>query len=153
LTARHVVGRVSPTVTNFTIFSLSGLVLFAIGLPEAPVAQLVAAPRSVWLGILVMALLSSVIAGQLFLTGVRIVGVSRAVTFVYLVPVLTAVLAAVSLGERFTAAQALGGAAVLLGVALASRADREAATESERAAPSAVVGVERAEGPEAPRAV
>jgi drug/metabolite transporter (DMT)-like permease len=88
LASRHVVGRLSPTVTNCTIFSLSGLVLFAVGLPEAPVAQLVAAPMSVWLGILVMAVLSSVIAGQLFLTGVRIVGVSRAVTFVYLVPVL-----------------------------------------------------------------
>jgi drug/metabolite transporter (DMT)-like permease len=123
LTARRVVGLLSPAVTNATIYSLSGLVLLAVGLSESPAAQLAAAPATVWLGIVVMALLSSVAAGQLFLSGVRAVGVSRAVVFIYLVPVLTAVLAAIALGERFVAAQAIGGAAVLLGVALASRAD------------------------------
>jgi drug/metabolite transporter (DMT)-like permease len=123
LTSRHVVGVLSPSVTNATIYSLSGLALLVIGLPEAPVAQLAAAPATAWVGIVVMAVLSSVIAGQLFLSGVRSVGVSRAVVFIYLVPVLTAVLAAVSLDERFTAPQALGGVAVLLGVALASRSD------------------------------
>jgi len=123
LSSRHVVGRLSPTVTNFTIYSLSGLALLAVSLPEAPLAQLAAAPPTAWVGIAVMAVLSSVIAGQLFLTGVRAVGVSRAVIFIYLVPVLTAALASVSLGERFGASQALGGVAVLIGVALASRAD------------------------------
>lgn len=123
LTSRHVVGVVSPAVTNATIYSLSGLALLAVGLSESPVAQLAAAPATAWVGIVVMAVLSSVIAGQLFLSGVRSVGVSRAVIFIYLVPVLTAVLAAVSLGERFAASQALGGVAVLLGVALASRAE------------------------------
>jgi drug/metabolite transporter (DMT)-like permease len=63
-----------------------------------------------------MALLSSVIAGQLFLTGIRQVGVARTVVFVYLVPVLTALASAVVLGERLHAAQAVGGVAVLAGV-------------------------------------
>jgi drug/metabolite transporter (DMT)-like permease len=67
-----------------------------------------------------MAVLSSVVAGQLFLMGVRTLGVSRSVAFVYLVPVLTAALSATLLHERFSAAQGLGGAAVLLGLYLSS---------------------------------
>jgi drug/metabolite transporter (DMT)-like permease len=38
------------------------------------------------------------------------------VVFVYLVPVLTALMSAALLGERFEAAQGVGGAAVLAGV-------------------------------------
>jgi drug/metabolite transporter (DMT)-like permease len=123
LTSRRVVGLLSPAVTNATIFSLSGLVLLVVGLPESPLDQLAAAPLGTWAGIVVMAMLSSVLAGQFFLSGVRAVGVSRAVIFIYIVPVLTAVLAAITLDERFTPPQALGGVAVLIGVALASRAD------------------------------
>jgi drug/metabolite transporter (DMT)-like permease len=67
-----------------------------------------------------MALLSSVVAGQLFLIGVRAAGVARAVVFVYLVPVLTALLAAMVLGESFSLAQAAGGTAVLAGLWLAT---------------------------------
>src|SRR5205823_999263 len=67
-------------------------------------------------GIVLMALLSSVMAGQLFLVGVRTVGVGRTVVFVYLVPVLTAVLSATILGEPFRVAQVVGGSAVLGGV-------------------------------------
>jgi len=69
-----------------------------------------------------MALLSSVIAGQFFLIGVRTVGVSRTVVFVYLVPVLTALMSATLLGEAFHLAQAVGGGAVLAGVYWTTRA-------------------------------
>jgi drug/metabolite transporter (DMT)-like permease len=124
LASRRVVGLVSPSVINSVVYSISGLVLFVIGFSEAPVAQLVGAPLSIWLGIFAMAVVSSVIAGQFFLSGVRAVGVSRAVVFVYLVPVLTAVLASLVLDERFTGAQAIGGVSVLAGVALASRTER-----------------------------
>lgn len=124
LASRRVVGLVSPSVINSVVYSISGLALYAIGFSEAPVAQLASASVSIWLGIFAMAMVSSVIAGQFFLSGVRVVGVSRAVVFVYLVPVLTAVLASIVLDERFTAGQAIGGFAVLLGVALASRTDR-----------------------------
>ena len=68
-----------------------------------------------------MAVFSSVMAGQFFLMGMRSVGVSRTVVFVYFVPVLTAALSALFLGERFEAAQAIGGATVLAGVYLTTR--------------------------------
>ena len=66
-----------------------------------------------------MAVLSSVVAGQLFLVGVRTVGVARTVVFVYLVPVLTAVLSAL-LPRRAADARpgASAAAAVLAGVAV-----------------------------------
>jgi len=53
---------------------------------------------------------------------VRTLGVSRTVVFVYLVPVLTAVMSTMLLGERFEAAQGVGGAAVLAGLYWSTRA-------------------------------
>jgi drug/metabolite transporter (DMT)-like permease len=68
-----------------------------------------------------MAILSSVMAGQCFLNGVRTVGVSRAVVFVYLSPVVTAALSTVLLREPIHAAQAVGALAVLAGVYVTTR--------------------------------
>src|SRR2546426_637449 len=56
------------------------------------------------------------VSALLFLVGVRTVGVGRTVVFVYLVPVLPAVLSATILGEPFRVAQVVGGSAVLGGV-------------------------------------
>ena len=75
-----------------------------------------AASTSAITAVVVMAALSSALAGQLFLVGVRAVGVTRAAIFVNLVPALTAGLAAVVLDERIELAQVIGGAAVLAGV-------------------------------------
>jgi drug/metabolite transporter (DMT)-like permease len=114
--SRSVVHQLSPSFTNCVIYGVGGFALYLLGRSEAPLAQFVAATPSAVGGILIMALLSSVMAGQLFLVGVRTVGVSRTVVFVYLVPVLTAGLSAVLLGEQLQVAQAVGGAAVLAGV-------------------------------------
>jgi drug/metabolite transporter (DMT)-like permease len=116
LAARGVVAHLSPAFTNFLIYGAGSVALYTLGLADHPVAQLAAASPTAVGSILVMALLSSVVAGQLFLIGVRTVGVSRTVVFVYLVPVLTAFASAVFLGERLAVAQAFGGAAVLAGV-------------------------------------
>jgi len=53
---------------------------------------------------------------------VRTVGVGRTVVFVYLVPVLTALMSTTLLGEQFLPAQAVGGATVLAGVYWTTRA-------------------------------
>jgi drug/metabolite transporter (DMT)-like permease len=122
LTSRRVVGRLTPAFTNCVIYTLGGIVLAILGLREHPWLQLAAATPTAISGIALMALLSSVIAGQFFLIGVRTVGVSRTVVFVYLVPVLTALLSATLLGEEFHVAQAVGGGAVLAGVYWTTRA-------------------------------
>jgi drug/metabolite transporter (DMT)-like permease len=122
LTSRRVVGHLTPAFTNCVIYALGGVVLYVIGRGEHPVAQLVSATPTALAGVAIMAVLSSVIAGQFFLVGVRTVGVGRTVVFVYLVPVLTALLATALLGERFFFAQAVGGATVLAGVYWTTRA-------------------------------
>jgi drug/metabolite transporter (DMT)-like permease len=80
------------------------------------VRQIVTVSPSVLASVVIMAALSSALAGQLFLVGVHAVGVTRAAIFVNFVPVLTAALAALLLGERIEPAQAAGGVAVLAGV-------------------------------------
>jgi len=121
LASRPVVGHIAPSLANFLVYAGGGIGLYLLGRGESPGSQLAGASTVAIGGILAMAILSSVIAGQLFLIGVQQAGVGRAVIFVYLVPVLTALLSAAVLGETVTASQVTGGAAVLLGVYAATR--------------------------------
>ena len=121
LTSRGVVGRLTPAFTNCVIYAVGGVALYLLGMGQRPWAQMVAATPTALTGILLMAVLSSVMAGQFFLVGVRTVGVSRTVVFVYLVPVVTALLSVGLLGERLGLSQAVGGTAVLAGVVWTTR--------------------------------
>lgn len=116
LVSRGVVGRLTPPFTNCVIYAIGAVALYALGLHQHPWAQLMAATPLTIASVLTMAVLSSVVAGHLFLVGIRTVGVNRTVVFIYVVPVLTALLSAILLHERFETAQAVGGAAVLAGV-------------------------------------
>jgi drug/metabolite transporter (DMT)-like permease len=118
--SRPVVGQLAPSLVNCVVYGGGFVALLALSAGEDPVGQLVRATPPAVAGIAAMALLSSVLAGQLFLIGVRAAGVARAVVFVYLVPVLTALLAVALLGEPFSGAQAAGGSAVLAGLWLAT---------------------------------
>ncbi len=123
LTSRLVVDRVPASTVNLAVFAGGAVALFVLGAAEDPVAQLAAATGTALVALCAMALLSSVIAGQLFLLGVRDAGVGRAVVFIYLVPVLTALLSVLLLGEDLSAAQLFGGTAVLAGLLLTTRSD------------------------------
>jgi len=122
LASRRVVTHLTPAFTNSLVYAVGGVALYLLALPEHPWAQLHAASATAIGGVVGMALGSSVLSGQFFLMGVRTLGVSRAVVFVYLMPVLTAVLSHLLLGEEFHAAQAIGGGAVLAGVYWSTRA-------------------------------
>jgi drug/metabolite transporter (DMT)-like permease len=122
LASRHVVLRLSPAFTNSVVYVVGGLALCILALPEHPWMQVRAASMSAIAGVVIMAVGASVFSGQFFLMGVRTLGVSRAVVFIYLMPVLTAVLSVLLLGERFGPAQLLGGGAVLAGVYWSTRA-------------------------------
>jgi drug/metabolite transporter (DMT)-like permease len=121
LTSRLVVDRVPASMVNLAVFAGGAVALFVLGASEGPLVQLASATLPALVALCTMALLSSVVAGQLFLVGVRDAGVGRAVVFIYLVPVLTALLSVLLLGETLSDAQAVGGAAVLLGLLLATR--------------------------------
>jgi len=114
--SRSVVARVKPAPINFVVYGVGALALFGLAYGEQPVRQMMAASPSGVASVVIMAALSSALAGQLFLIGVYTVGVTRAAIFVNFVPVLTAALAAALLGERIDAGQAVGGVAVLAGV-------------------------------------
>ncbi len=114
--ARSIVARAKPAQINFVVYAVGAVALFGLAHTEQPVRQMMTASASAIIAVVIMAALSSALAGQLFLIGVRAVGVTRAAIFVNFVPVLTAALAALLLGERIEAAQAVGGAAVLAGV-------------------------------------
>ena len=122
LASRHVVVGLRPAFTNSLVYVMGGLTLSLLALPEHPWLQLRAASASAVAGVVIMAVGASVFSGQFFLMGVRTLGVSRAVVFIYLMPVLTAVLSVVLLGERFEPTQLLGGGAVLAGVYWSTRA-------------------------------
>lgn len=121
LCSRTVVARVPHALTNALCFGIGSLITLLLAIPEAPFAQLGAASPLALGGLAAMVLLSSVFAGQLFLVGVRAVGIGRTVVFVYLVPVLTALLAALFLGEPLLRSQVVGGALVLAGVWITTR--------------------------------
>lgn len=121
LASRSTMTRMTPAVANAVIYLAGCIALGLLSVPDGPLGQLLHASNSARWGIVAMALLSSVVAGQLFLVGVRTLGVSRTVVFVYMVPVLTAGLSAVFLGDHFAAPQAVGGTAVLAGVYLSAQ--------------------------------
>jgi drug/metabolite transporter (DMT)-like permease len=121
LASRSAVAYLPSSLINLVVYGAGAGAFALLGHTEDPVAQIGRATAPMLLALLVMAGLSSVLAGQLFLAGVRAVGVGRSVVFVYLVPVVTAALSTTFLDERLEAAQALGGAAVLFGVWQATR--------------------------------
>lgn len=74
-----------------------------------------------WAGIAYIVVLPSLLANLLYNRGVEIIGASRAGVFMHLVPMFTAVLAMVFLGEQPAPFHALGFALILAGVWLGSR--------------------------------
>lgn len=116
IASRRVVHVLSAGFTNTFIYAIGGCVLALLSGPANLTSQLSHASTAAWIGLLAMAVLSSAFAGQLFLYGVRVVGVNRTVLFIYLTPVLTAFASVLWLGESLTLAHLAGGAAVLFGV-------------------------------------
>jgi drug/metabolite transporter (DMT)-like permease len=115
LAARGVAGRLAPSFVNSIVYGVGALALLAIG-GRNPWPELRAASPQALAAIFVMGAIASALAGQCFLYGVRVLGVGRTVVFIYLVPVLTAALSVLLLGERLALAQVAGGAAVLGGL-------------------------------------
>ncbi len=115
---RTVVGLPTPLINTF-IYGVGGSVLFALALPERPVAQLAAASNVGLGGLLFLAIVPSVLSGHVYLHAMRVLGVSRTVPFVYCVPFVTATLASLILGEELNLYQAAGGAFIFSGLLLA----------------------------------
>jgi drug/metabolite transporter (DMT)-like permease len=125
LASRGVVAHVPHALINTLVYGLGCTALFALAAPQHPLAQIEHASPAALGSLIAMVALSSVLAGQLFLYGVHTVGVGRTVVFVYIVPVLTALASSALLGEPLLRPQIIGGAAVLVGVYVATRTPGE----------------------------
>jgi drug/metabolite transporter (DMT)-like permease len=76
-------------------------------------------------GFLYVGIVAGVAAFLSWSAGIGRLGAARGAIFLNLIPVFTAAIAVLALGERLVAAQALGGLLVLLGVSLVSYVRRE----------------------------
>lgn len=121
LASRAVVVRLPHMFTNGIVCGVGGLALAIMAAGEGPLRQMLALSGTALACLTLMVLLSSVVAGALFLHGVGVLGVSRAVLFIYLVPPLTVLISLVLPGEPVGAAQLAGGALALGGVYWATR--------------------------------
>ncbi len=121
LASRGVAVRLPHVFTNGLIYGIGGVVLCVVAADEAPLHQLINLSSAAFASLAMMAIVSSVLAGLLFLQGVRVLGVNRTVIFIYLVPVLTALLSVILLGEPLQVPQLLGGALALSGIYFATK--------------------------------
>jgi drug/metabolite transporter (DMT)-like permease len=120
--------RDRPNMPGAAFFTLLALISAITSLPMA-VAEAAVSGFSwpTWQGLLVtlyVAIFPSCLAQLCFLRAVDLIGPGRTGVFVNLVPVFTAILAVVLIGERFAAFHAVALALVIGGIWLAQRAPR-----------------------------
>ena len=120
LASRRAVVLLPNSVANLVSYGFGAIFSLLAAASQHPFAQLATASPTVLAALLFMALGGSVVAGQLFLHAVHAVGVGRTAVFIYLIPVQTALLSVLLLGEPLLVSQVIGGAAVLAGVCVAT---------------------------------
>lgn len=113
--------RALPTLPLFAVIaSVGALTLVPPMLYEAIALNAVPATPQAWLNILMLAIIPSVGAYGVYQICVKEVGPSITGVFMYFMPVYSAALAALTLGEAFLIYHVIGLVLVLGGVALAS---------------------------------
>jgi drug/metabolite transporter (DMT)-like permease len=113
--------RALPTLPLFAVIaSVGALTLVPPMLYEAVALNAVPATSRAWMNILMLAIIPSVGAYGVYQICVKEVGPSITGVFMYFMPVYSAALAALTLGEAFLAYHVVGLVLVLGGVALAS---------------------------------
>jgi drug/metabolite transporter (DMT)-like permease len=95
-------------------------------------------PSAAWPGLLGIGFASTFLAIQAFYAGARRIGAAQAALVSTVEPVFIITLAALLLGERFTAVQLAGGALIIAGVLLAQTAREGTAEEPLRPIPADV---------------
>ncbi len=133
---KRVLRRVTPLASTaravyWGVFFLTVLLLARDG-PGFVVGILATVGPKELLSLLYLALVCTVFGFVSWYRGLKVTDVSGAAAFLNLVPISTLVIAAVTLGERPTAGQLLGGALVIGGVLLVGYADAARRAERER---------------------
>ncbi|MBB5015983.1 DMT family transporter [Rehaibacterium terrae] len=115
--AKRTVAGVPPLLIAFAALSISTLIL----LPPTVMTWPARTPgAAAWLSAIALGVASTGLANLLYYRLLERIGPARAITVTYLIPVFGVSWGALFLGEAITATMLLGGAVVLLGVALAN---------------------------------
>ncbi|MFN8484726.1 MAG: DMT family transporter [Anaerolineae bacterium] len=116
--SRPFLHRYSPLKLTALTMVLGTWPLYLIALPSAMQQNWAAVTPVAWGSLLYSAFFAIVVAYIIWYVSVHRVGSARTSVYSNLTPVVALILASVLLGERITAVQLVGGAVVLLGIAL-----------------------------------
>lgn len=100
---------------------VGAMLLLIVALLTEPVHEVLLMPAKGWAALLFIGVFVSAMSYIWYYQGISAIGASRASIFINLVPVFTAIIAWLSLGEVPHQAQFVGGAVVLLGLWLVNR--------------------------------
>jgi drug/metabolite transporter (DMT)-like permease len=118
-------GALSPLATLTIVSVLAVPPLGVIGGYELMSRPIGTITPTVVLGLGYISVLASVAAFMAWSVGIKGIGAARGSIFLNLIPVFTAVIAVLTLGERIGLVQLIGGSLVIGGVTLASLRDRK----------------------------
>ncbi|MGH9789240.1 MAG: DMT family transporter [Candidatus Acidiferrales bacterium] len=118
---KKVAGRYDTLSLNTYMYLFGGAAVFVFTAREVQSQNWLAISWEGWLGALYMAAFASVLGYLIFYYALTKISASRVIAFSYLQPVLATLLSVLLLGDRVTTHLLVGGALVLVGVALAER--------------------------------
>ena len=121
LLGRTATRRFTPVGATFYATVTATILLLPLAILEHGWGTLLHAPSAAVIGLLYLAIVGTVVSFVFLFEGINQIGVTRAASFVLLIPVFGVSLAALVLGERVSVMTLAGGALVLLGLWLVQR--------------------------------
>jgi drug/metabolite transporter (DMT)-like permease len=115
---KKVLQRYSNQVATSCAFLLGTLFLIPFAISEGQLNTLVDSSRLTWLSVAFLAIPCSVVAYILWNRMIRVTDVTKVLVSLYAIPIPTAILSYVFLGEMITYPMVLGAALVIVGVYL-----------------------------------
>jgi drug/metabolite transporter (DMT)-like permease len=116
--AAPILASYSPLRTTAWAMVGGAIVLAPLGLIQAASTSWANVSAGAWAGLAYSALIPAGLANVVVFHGVRLVGPTRITAFQFLVPFIAVLMGAAFLAEAIQPAQLLGGAVILLGVAI-----------------------------------
>ena len=123
--SRPLLERYSPVKITAYCMAIGSFLLIPFGAYELYRQHWSAISGPAWAALGFSAVVPGGIAFSLWYQGVKRIGVTRTITYHYLVPFVAVIFAALFLGERITLLQITGGAAIIAGVALVQKKNPE----------------------------
>ena len=108
----------SPLRTTAWAMVGGGLVMAPLGMVQATGAHWGSVSGGAWLGFVYSTLIPAGVANVIVFHGIRLLGPTRITAFQFLVPFIAVLLGAIFLAEGIEPAQIVGGAVIVLGVAI-----------------------------------